>query len=152
MSTLTAWRFTGTEGADGAVLKLKQLDAQDLIDVEDVAVIRWPHYSAAPLAQEHVTDEGSKVSSLAKKLRKSVIDTSMVESVKGDMLPGTSAVVLLSSGAVVDTVVTAFQGQDMTLIRSDLSVQEQDQVRAAFDGPAGEQPQQPSGQAPDGRS
>jgi uncharacterized membrane protein len=136
MSTLTAWRFGGTEGADDAVLKLKQLDAQELIDVEDVAVIRWPQYSTAPFTQEHVTDEGGKVSSLAKKLRKSVIDSSMVESVKGDMIPGTSAVVLLSSGAVVDTVVTAFAGQDMTLIRSDLSVQEQDQVRAAFNKPA----------------
>ena len=47
MST-TAWRFSGTEGADGAVLRLKQLDAQELIDVQDVAVLRWPQTAAAP--------------------------------------------------------------------------------------------------------
>ena len=29
----TAWRFAGTEGADDAVLRLKQLDAADLINV-----------------------------------------------------------------------------------------------------------------------
>ena len=40
MSALTAWRFADTEGADAAVLRLKQLDAQDLIDLEDVAVVR----------------------------------------------------------------------------------------------------------------
>ncbi|HMH92601.1 MAG TPA: hypothetical protein VK586_16135 [Streptosporangiaceae bacterium] len=55
MST-TAWRFTGTEGADEAVLRLQQLDAQELIDVQDVAVLRWPHYASQPTAQEHVTD------------------------------------------------------------------------------------------------
>src|ERR1039457_4040269 len=77
MST-TAWRFRGTEGADHAVLRLKQLNSQDLIDVQDVAVIRWPQYADAPTAQEHVTAEGSKVSSLMNKLRKGSIDSSML--------------------------------------------------------------------------
>jgi uncharacterized membrane protein len=150
MSALTAWRFAGTEGADDAVLRLKQLDAQDLIDLEDVTVIRWPQYAGQPAAQEHVTDEGGKVSSIAKKLRKSVIDSSMVESVKGDMLPGTSAVVLLTSGAVIDTIAQAFQGQPMELIRSDLSVQQQDQVRAAFGDSSGTSPTPAPGHAPNG--
>ena len=136
MST-TAWRFSGTEGADAAVLRLKQLDTQDLIDVQDVAIIRWPQYAAAPQAQEHVTDEGSKASSLAKKIRKAGIDSAMVESVKGDMTPGTSALVLLSADAAMDTVAKAFEGQAMELMRSDLSVQQEDQLRAAFSGPAG---------------
>jgi uncharacterized membrane protein len=132
MSALTAWQFSGTEKADNVVLRLKELDAQGLIDVQDVAVLRWPHYATEPLAQEHVTEEGSKVTSFAKKLRKAGIDTSMIESVKGDMAPGTSALVLLSADAAMDTVAKAFEGQDMELIRSDLSVQQQDQVRAAF--------------------
>ncbi|HWG63952.1 MAG TPA: DUF1269 domain-containing protein [Streptosporangiaceae bacterium] len=135
MST-TAWRFNGTEGADAAVLRLKQLDTQDLIDVQDVAVIRWPQYSAAPQTQEHVTDEGSKASSLAKKLRKAGIDAAMVESVKGDMTPGTSALVLLSADAAISTVAKAFEGHAMELMRSDLSVQQEDQLRAAFTDPA----------------
>lgn len=150
MSALTAWRFVGTEGADEAVLRLMRLDDQQLIDVQDVAVIRWPHYASAPLAQEHATDEGSKVSSIAKKLRRARIDSSMVESVKGDMAPGTSALVLLSANATIDTVVKAFEGQDMELIRSDLSVQQEDQVRAAFsDSTGAEQGQRPGG-APQG--
>jgi uncharacterized membrane protein len=135
MST-TAWRFTGTEGADGAVLRLKQLDAQDLIDVQDVTVLRWPHYASQPIAQEHVTDEGSKVSSLVSKLRHPTIDGTMLESVKSDMTPGTSVLMLLSSEAAVDTVARAFEGQGMVLVRSDLSVQQQDRLRAAFSDPA----------------
>jgi uncharacterized membrane protein len=131
MST-TAWRFKGTEGADAAVLRLKQLDAQDLIEVQDVAVIRWPHYATAPQAQEHVTDEGSKASSFAKKLTKAGIEGSMLDSVKGDMMPGTSALVLLSASTAIDTVAEAFEGHAMELMRSDLSVQQEDQLRAAF--------------------
>ena len=138
MST-TAWRFSGTEGADDAVLRLKQLDTQELIVVQDVAVLRWPQYAAAPQVQEHVTDEGSNASSLAKKLMKVGIDSSMVESVRGDMTPGTSALVLLSTDAAVDTVAQAFEGRAMELIRSDLSVQQEDQLRAAFTNPAGPQ-------------
>jgi hypothetical protein len=63
----TAWRFVGTEGADEAVLKLKQLEAAKLVEVQDVTVIRWPQYAAGPTVQEHVTEEGSKVSSLMHK-------------------------------------------------------------------------------------
>jgi len=134
MST-TAWRFSGTEGADDAVVRVKQLGGQELIDVRDVAVIRWPQYATGPQVQEHVTDEGSKASAFAKKLSKAGIDGSMIESVKGDMTPGTSALVLLSTDAVVETVAKAFEGHAMELMRSDLSVQQEDQLRAAFIGP-----------------
>src|SRR5215472_9136474 len=132
--TTTAWRFRGTEGADAAVLKLKQLHTQDLIDLLDVTVLRWPQYSSRPLADEHVTEEGSKLSTLAKG-KSNHIDRSMIDAVKGDLMPGTSAVVLLSTDAAVDTVAQAFEGEPMELVRSDLSVQAQDRIRAAFHDP-----------------
>ena len=47
----TAWRFSGTEGADEAILKLKQLEAAKLVEVQDVTVIRWPQYAAEPTAR-----------------------------------------------------------------------------------------------------
>jgi uncharacterized membrane protein len=135
MST-TAWRFSGTEGADDAVLRVKQLGGQELIDVQDVAVIRWPQYAGGPQVQEHVTEEGSKASSFAKKLSKAGINAAMLESVKGDMTPGTSALVLLSHDAAIETVAQAFEGHAMELMRSDLSVQQEDRLRAAFSDPA----------------
>ena len=157
--TVTAWRFAGTEAADQAVLRLKRLNSQELIDIHDIAVVRWPEYASAPVAQEHLTAEGSKVTSMMNKLTKGAIDRSMIESVKGDLTPGSSAVVLRSSGAIVDTVAQEFAGEPMELIRSDLSVQEQDKVRAIFEhgaggnggaGPAGQGPagQGPAGQGP----
>ncbi len=98
MST-TAWRFRNTEAADDAVLRLKQLDAQDLIDVQDVAVLRWPQYASNPTMHEHVTAEGNKVAPLVARLKGSTrIDTEMLDSVKAEMVPGTSALVLKARG------------------------------------------------------
>jgi uncharacterized membrane protein len=103
----TVWRFGGTEGADEAVLKLRHLEAAKIVEVQDVAVVRWPQYAAEPTVREHVTEEGTKVSSLMHKFTHAGIESSMIESAKGDMTQGTSALV------------------------SDLSVQEQDRLRAA---------------------
>jgi uncharacterized membrane protein len=129
----TAWRFPGTEGADQAVVRLKQLDSQDLINVMDVAVMRWPEYAAEPVTHEHVTEQGGKVAALVRRLQHPVIDGSLIDTVKHDLRPGTSAVVLLSSDAHIDAVVHAFHGQSMELIRTDMSVPDQDQLRTAMD-------------------
>ncbi len=100
--------------------------------MQDVSVIRWPEYAKAPIAHEHVTDEGSAMSSLVSRMKHGRIDGSMLESIKQDMIPGTSAVVVLSTAAIIDTVGRAFRGQAMELMRSDLSVPEQDHLRAVF--------------------
>jgi uncharacterized membrane protein len=130
----TAWRFPDTEGADSAVVRLKQLDSKDLINVTDLAVLRWPEYAEQPTTVEHAHEQqGGKVSSLMRRLQHPVIDAAMIESVRGDLRPGTSAVVVLSSDAEVDPIVDAFEGQPMELIRSDLSVPDQDRLRQAID-------------------
>ena len=51
-------RFSGTEGADEAVLKLKQLETAKAVEVQDADVIRWPQYAAEPTVRQHVTEEG----------------------------------------------------------------------------------------------
>ena len=131
----TAWRFRGTEGADEAVLTLQQLDSQNLIDVQDVAVLRWPRYASEPIAMEHVTQQGGGLAARMSKMKHGAVERSVIESVKGDMTPGTSALVIQSVGAAVDKVAEAFQPYDMELIRSDLSVQQQDQIRSRFNKP-----------------
>jgi len=131
--TTTAWRFSGTEGADQAVIRIKQLDSQDLINVMDVAVLRWPEYAPEPMTQEHVTEQGGRLTSMVRRLQHPVIDGSMLETVKRDLRPGTSAMVLLSSDAQIDAVVGAFEGQPLELIRTDMSVPEQDRLRILMD-------------------
>ena len=132
----TAWRFSGTEGADEAVLKLKGLEAAKLIEVQDIAVIRWPQYAADPTVREHVTEEGGKVSSLMHKFRHAGIQTSMLDAAVGDMTQGTSMLILLTPDAAIESVAKTFDEQGAELVRSDLSVQEQDRLRAASSGSA----------------
>jgi uncharacterized membrane protein len=129
----TAWRFAGTEGADNAVIKLKQLAAQDQINLMDVAVLRWPEYAPEPTTTEHVTQEGGKVSTMLRKLQHASVDSSMIDTVRHDLRPGTSAVVMLSSDANLDAVVHVFEGQPMELLRTDLSVPDQDRLRMEVD-------------------
>jgi len=116
------------------VVKLKGLAAQDLIEVQDVTVIRWPRWAGEPIVQEHVTEEMSKVSALVGRRRHALIDSSMIEAARGDMTPGTSVIVLLTANANVDAVVGTFHGlgRDIELIRTDLSVPEQDRLKAAI--------------------
>jgi uncharacterized membrane protein len=143
--TTTAWRFPGTEGADQAVIRIKQLDSQDLINVMDVAVLRWPEYAGEPMTQEHVTEQGGRLTGMVRRMQHPVIDGAMLETVRHDLRPGTSAMVLLSSDAQIDAVVHAFEGQPMELIRTDMSVPEQDRLRLAVDEARrtqGEAPQQ----------
>ena len=130
----SAWRFSGTEGADDAVVKLKGLAAQDLIEVQDLTVIRWPRWAAEPIVQEHVTEETSKVSALMGRRKHAAIDSSMTEAARGDMTPGTSVVVMLSANANIDAIAGTFQGlgRDIELIRTDLSVPDQDRLKAAI--------------------
>jgi uncharacterized membrane protein len=130
----TAWRFPDTEGADSAVVRLKQLKSKDLINLMDIAVLRWPEYAEQPTTVEHAHEQqGSKVSSLVRRLQHPMIDGAMITSVKGDLRPGTSAVVVLSSDGEVEAIVHAFEGTTMELIRSDLSVPDQDRLRQAVE-------------------
>ena len=129
----TAWRFSGTEGADSAVVRLKQLDSKDLINLMDIAVLRWPEYAEQPTTTEHAHEQGGKVASKLRRLQHPVIDGSMIDSVKSDLRPGTSAVVVLSSDGEVEAIVHAFEGQPMELVRSDLSVPDQDRLRQAVE-------------------
>ena len=127
----TAWRFPDTEGADSAVVRLMQLDSKDLINLMDIAILRWPEYAEQPTTTEHAHEQGGKVASLVRRLQHPAIDGSMIESVKGDLRPGTSAVVVLSSEGEIDAIVHAFAGEPLELVRSDLSVPDQDRLRLA---------------------
>jgi len=145
----SAWRFAGTEGADDAVVKIKGLAARDLIEVQDLAVIRWPRWAAESIVQQHVNEEGSKVSALVGRRRHAVIDGSIIEAARGDMTPGTSVIVMLTANANIDAVAGTFQGlgRDIELIRTDLSVPDQDRLKAAL-MQAADRRQSPPSQSP----
>jgi uncharacterized membrane protein len=125
------------------VVRLKQLDSQDLINVMDIAVLRWPEYAGEPTTQEHVTEQGGRVASMVRRLQHPSIEGSIIDTVRHDLRPGTSAMVLLSSDAHIDAVVHAFEGQPMELIRTDMSIPDQDRLRLAVSEARRDQDQPP---------
>ncbi len=130
MATLTVWKFDEATGADAALAKLEKLDAQEVIEVEDAAVVSWPEEASAAETVEHAT--GGKVHGFAKRLRHSGIEDSFVESLEQKVKPGTSALFLLSEHAVLDRVANAFAETKMELIESNLSDEQERDVREAL--------------------
>jgi uncharacterized membrane protein len=60
------------------------------------------------------------------------IDDAFIRRMREEIQPGTSALFVLSSGAVVDKVKDAFEGQQMMLVETNLSHEQEDKLRAVF--------------------
>jgi uncharacterized membrane protein len=61
------------------------------------------------------------------------IDDGFINQVREEVTPGTSALFLLTSDAVQDRVRAAFAGQDLHLMHTNLSQEEEDRLRAVFE-------------------
>lgn len=75
---------------------------------------------------------GAAMGALAGKFSDYGIDDKFIESVRGQVTEGTSALFLLTSGAVRDKVSAAFKGQKFELIASNLTKAEEKELMAAF--------------------
>src|SRR5436305_14732208 len=52
MATLTAWKFETEDGADKAEATLQMLQKQELIRIEDAAVVSWPANKKSPKTRQ----------------------------------------------------------------------------------------------------
>jgi hypothetical protein len=52
MSTLTVWKFSTPDGAERCFAKLPELQKQNLIEVEDAAIVTWPAGKKKPKTQQ----------------------------------------------------------------------------------------------------
>ncbi|GGL33334.1 DUF1269 domain-containing protein [Phycicoccus endophyticus] len=159
MATLTVWKFGSATGAQDAVRTLEALTSQELITVHDAATVSWPEGKKKPSTRQ-VNDLrtsgalggafwgmlfgliffvpllgaaiGAAAGALSGALSDAGIDDGFINRVRDELTEGTSALFLLSSDAVIDRVREAFAGQDLELIRTNLSREEEDALRAAF--------------------
>jgi uncharacterized membrane protein len=161
MATLSAWKFPDPTGAEQAERILGNLQTQGLIVVHDAAVVTWPADKKKPKTKQlnSLTGAGAlggsfwgflfgliffvpflgmaigaAVGALSGSLADVGIDDSFIASVRDQVVPGTSALFLLSEGAVMDKVQEAFAGSKAELIQTNLSKDQEDQLREAFAG------------------
>lgn len=159
MATLTVWKFKDPEGADAAVSTLENLQSQALIVVHDAAVVKWEEGKKRPKTRQlnHVAGAGAlggafwgllfgllffvpilglaigaAAGGLAGSLTDVGINDKFIDEVKQNVTPGTSALFLMSSDAVTDRVRDAFSGQEVELISTNLSDEQEAALREAF--------------------
>jgi uncharacterized membrane protein len=160
MSALTVWKFTTPYGADAALQKLQALQTQQLINVQDAATVSWENGKKKPKTRQ-LNDTtvrgalgggfwgmlfgliffvpllglaiGAASGALFGSLADVGISDSFIRSVRDQVTPGTSALFLLSSDAVVDRVKEEFPASDAELISTNLSSEQEAKLRAAFE-------------------
>jgi uncharacterized membrane protein len=159
MSSLTVWKFHTPFGADAALEKLKALQSQQLITVQDAAVVSWEPGKKKPKTRQmhdmkmggalgggfwgllfglifFVPLLGLAIGAAAGALFGSMADVgisdSFIRDVREKVTPGTSALFLLSSDAVIDRVKAEFPASDAELITTNLSDEQEARLREAF--------------------
>lgn len=159
MATLTAWKFDTPGGADAAERTLIDLSKQELIEIHDAATVSWPEGSKKPKTRQlaNLTGAGAlggsfwgllfgllffvpllgmavgaAAGAIGGSLTDVGIDDDFIASVRDSVTPGTSALFVLSSDAVLDKVRAAFEGQHAELIHTNLSAEEEARLREVF--------------------
>lgn len=160
MATLTVWKFGSPEGAERALGTLKELQSEQLITVEDAAVVSWPADKKKPKTRElgkltgagalgggfwgllfglifFVPFLGMAVGAATGALLGSLSDVGIsddfIRGVREQVTPGTSALFVMTSGAVVDKVLERFPAGDRPeLIQTNLSGEDEQKLREAF--------------------
>jgi uncharacterized membrane protein len=159
MASLTVWKFETAGGAQEALDKLVSLSKQQLITVQDAAIVSWPEGKKKPKTKQAVNlagvgalqgafwgmlfgliffipffglAVGAAMGALSGHFADYGIDDDFIEGVREKVTEGTSALFLLTSDAVVDKVQDAFKGTQMELIQSNLSAEQEAQLQEAF--------------------
>jgi uncharacterized membrane protein len=76
---------------------------------------------------------GAAAGALSGSLRDVGIDDSFIDRVRAEVTPGTSALFIMTEGAVADRVQEALAGNGMELIASNLSADQEAQLREIFE-------------------
>jgi len=161
MATFTVWKFDSAGGADDALNTLERLQKEELITLEDGAVVTWPEGKKKPKTRQLHSlagagalggafwgflfgllffipifglAVGAAIGGLTGSMADVGIDDSFIEEVKQKITPGTSALFLLTSGAVQDKVREEMSGiaGHAELIHTNLTNEQEAKLREAF--------------------
>lgn len=159
MAALTVWKFKTADGAAEALSALQALQGQQLVQIQDAAIVEWPQGKKKPKTRQiaNLTGAGALggafwgmlfgllffipflgmavgalMGALAGHFSDYGIDDNFIKQVRSEVTEGTSALFLLTSNVTVDKVQAELQGKVGTLIRSNLSNEQEEQLRQAF--------------------
>lgn len=160
MATLSVFKFGTPEGAEKALDSLMDLQKEQLIVVQDAAVVSWPEGKKKPKTrQQHSMAAagafggafwgtlfgllffmplmgmamGAVIGGLTGKMQDYGIDDTFIDKVKSQVKPGTSALFVLSSREVGDKVVEEMKKwPEFEIISTNLTSEQEEKLRAEF--------------------
>ena len=159
MATMTVWKFPTPEGAAVAEATLKELQRRELIQIHDAALITYPAGAKKPKLRQLNSLAavgalggafwgmlfgliflvpllgmaiGAGMGALTGSMGDVGIDDAFIKRMRAEIQPGTSALFVLSSGAVMDKVKDEFAGQPMMLVETNLTHEQEDKLREVF--------------------
>ena len=159
MSTLSVLKFPTADGAQQMQGALLALQKQHIIEIQDAAIVTWPQGKKKPKTEQlhnmagagalggafwgmlfgliffipfFGLTVGAAIGALAGKFTDYGIDDNFIKQSREQVTEGTSALFVLTSGAVQDKVVEAMKGQNFEIISTNLPKEKEDELRAAF--------------------
>jgi uncharacterized membrane protein len=159
MATLTALKFSTPEGAGQMLDKIQSLQKMQLIKLQDAAIVTWPVGKKSPKTKQLVNMAGmgamqgafwgmlfgliffvpffglaigAAMGALSGKMADYGIDDNFIKQARAKVTEGTSALFLLTSDAVQDKVLAELKGFEFELISSNLTKEQEEQLKAAF--------------------
>jgi uncharacterized membrane protein len=159
VATLTVLKFPEADGADRMISRLERLQRMEMIKIEDAAIVSWPEGQKKPrtrhlnnLAGMGALDGafwgllfgliffvpilgmalGAAAGGLNGAFADVGIDDDFIKQVREYVTEGTSALFLLSSGAVIARVKEGVEDIDFELITTNLPKEEEDKLRETF--------------------
>ena len=159
MNALTVLKFSTPEGAQEMLKKVYEMQNQELITVVDAATVTWPKGRKAPKTKQAVNltgagaldgafwgmlfgllffvplfgiAVGASMGALTGHFADYGIDDNFIKRIRTEVEPGTSALFLMTTNTVVDRVIDELKGRDFELISSNLTQEQEDELRSAF--------------------
>ena len=159
MATLTVFQFSSPDGAEKMLSKVQSLQKAELIKIQDAAIVTWPDGKKSPKTKQLVNlagvgamqgafwgmlfgliffvpffglAVGAAMGALSGKMADYGISDEFIKQTRAQVTEGTSALFLMSSDAVQDKVLEDLKGHDFELIASNMTKEQEEQLRAAF--------------------
>ena len=155
MATLSVLKFEEADGAGQALELVKSLQKQQLITLQDAAIVTWPEGAKKPKTKQLISLAGVgalngafwgmlfgllffvpllglAVGAAFGAMADVGIDDEFIKKTKEKITEGTSALFLLTSDATTDKVVEQMKQLDFEIISTSLSQEEEDQLKSAF--------------------
>ena len=160
--TLTVWKFNTPDGAEAASRTLQDLAKKEVITIHDAATVSWEEGTKKPKTKQLTPTTsagalggtfwgllfgliffvpllgaaiGAASGALAGSLSDVGIDDAFINQVRDQVTPGTSALFVLTSDAVIEKVKEAFAGHEPDeLIFANLDPEQEAALREVFAG------------------